>query len=294
MYEKFITAPKPCAPIPVSCTLRHEPDSGIRNHDTGCSQVLTVLQKCSNRSPSLITRMSIFGNLFGQGLARATKLTTDAYGGGRMTPAFTPADAGYDFGKAFVEPMTPDQKEAQKTAIVIAEENKKRMLEEEEKKRLEAKARQEALARQKQQEDAIDQPFKEQMQGQKVALLQQAGQGLEAQKAMQNPDYQLGSGSALRQRRGEIAPEWARMNRAARRLERKGYRDQAGQMFAAAEIERVNSPSMVSQDQRNRMQFMDMELDAKNFEAKKTQNLYDQYMKRKQQREMARFDSMPI
>lgn len=176
---------------------------------------------------------------------------------------------------------------------ITAEEERKRLLDEEAKRVMDEK-RSQALKQAAARSEIADQPFKEQMQGQKVALLQQAGQGLEAQKAMQDPNYQLGSGSALRQRRGEIAPDWARMNRAARRLERKGYREQASQMAGMAEMARLGMPSINTQDQRNRMAFMGMEQEAKTYEKKKTEDLYDQYMRQKKQREAALYNTTVV
>jgi hypothetical protein len=173
---------------------------------------------------------------------------------------------------------------------ITAEEERKRLIQEEAKK---VEAKKAELQRAKEQ-SVQDQPFKEQMQGQKVALLQQAGQGLEAQKAMQDPNYQLGSGSALRQRRGEIAPEWARMNRAARRLERKGYREQASQMAGMAEMSRLGMPTITSQDQRNRMSFMDMERSAKEYEAKRDEDLLNQFLRKRNQKDIASYMSEPI
>lgn len=133
------------------------------------------------------------------------------------------------------------------------------------------------------------QEFQQQMKGREVALRRAAGDGLGAQAAMQDPNYVLGSGSSLRKKPEPLAPEWARMNRASRRLKRQGYLAQAGQMASLAELERLGTPNLMTQDQRNRMTFMGMERDAKEEEQRRQADLYDMYMRKRQQQEL---DSM--
>ncbi len=133
------------------------------------------------------------------------------------------------------------------------------------------------------------QEFQQQMKGREVALRRAAGDGLGAQAAMQDPNYVLGSGSSLRKKPEPLAPDWARMNRASRRLKRQGYLAQAGQMASLAELERLGTPNLMTQDQRNRMTFMGMERDAKEEEQRRQADLYDMYLRKRQQQEL---DSM--
>ena len=74
--------------------------------------------------------------------------------------------------------------------------------------------------------------------------------GIEKQKAMQSDDYVLGSGSALRQTPRELGTFSGAMNRAGRRLQRKGAWGEAQKMFGGAEVERMNEGSRISTPQR--------------------------------------------
>ncbi len=139
-----------------------------------------------------------------------------------------------------------------------------------------------------------DQPFREQMKGREVLLRREAGDLLGAQEQMQDPNYQLGSGSSLRKTPQPIAPEWTKMNRASRRLRRKGFTAQAAQMASMAELERLGTPNLTTQEQRNRMAFMDMERDAKEYDKKKTEDIFDQYMRMRMQKEMGSANTLPI
>lgn len=130
------------------------------------------------------------------------------------------------------------------------------------------------------------QEFQQQMKGREVALRRSSGDLLGAQAAMQDPNYVLGSGSALRQKSQPIAPEWTKMNRAARRLRRQGYEQQAGQMASLAEMERLGTPNITTQEQRNRMNYMDMERDMKSDEQRRQANLYDLYLRKRYQQEI--------
>lgn len=131
-----------------------------------------------------------------------------------------------------------------------------------------------------------DQPFREQMKGREVLLRREAGDLLGAQEQMQDPNYQLGSGSSLRKTPQPLAPDWTRMNRASRRLRRKGFASEAAKMASMAELERLGTPNIATQEQRNRMDFMDMERDAKEYDKKKSEDLYDQYMLKRRQKRM--------
>jgi hypothetical protein len=130
------------------------------------------------------------------------------------------------------------------------------------------------------------QEFQQQMKGREVALRRASGDGLGALNAMQDKNYVLGSGSALRQKPEPIAPEWTKINRAARRLRRQGYTQEAGQMASLAEMERLGTPTIDTQEQRNRMKFMGMEQDAKSEEQRRVGDIFDMYMRKRFQQEI--------
>src|SRR6056300_165207 len=79
---------------------------------------------------------------------------------------------------------------------------------------------------------------------QNVRFQRQYGTGLGTLKAMQDPNYELGSGSALRQPARSIGPASRKFRRAARRLRRQGYGDAAQQMAMAGEVARMQEPSI--------------------------------------------------
>jgi hypothetical protein len=82
---------------------------------------------------------------------------------------------------------------------------------------------------------------------QKVMYNRQFGSGLDTQAAMQDPNYQLGSGSALRQPARSLEKASGAMNRQARALKRKGYMAQAGEMAGMAAQAKLNEPSITRQ-----------------------------------------------
>lgn len=130
------------------------------------------------------------------------------------------------------------------------------------------------------------QEFQQQIKGREVALRRSAGDLLGAQKAMQDPNYVLGSGSSLRKKPEPLAPEWTKLSRSARRLKRQGYMGAAQQMAAAAELERIGSPNIATQDQRSRLMFQDLERDVKTEEKNRQGDLYDLYLRKRNQQEM--------
>jgi hypothetical protein len=75
----------------------------------------------------------------------------------------------------------------------------------------------------------------------------QYGTGLGTLAAMQDTNYELGSGSALRQPARSIGPASGKFRRAARRLRRQGYGAAAQQMAAAGELAHMNKPSIDTQ-----------------------------------------------
>lgn len=79
---------------------------------------------------------------------------------------------------------------------------------------------------------------------QNVMFQRQYGTGLGTLKAMQDPNYELGSGSALRQPARSIGPASGKFRRAARRLRRQGYGSAAQQMAMAGEMARMSEPSI--------------------------------------------------
>ena len=79
--------------------------------------------------------------------------------------------------------------------------------------------------------------------------------GLEKQKAMQSDDYVLGSGSALRRSPRELGTRSGAMNRAGRRLLRKGAAGEAFKMFGAAETQKLSEGSAIqTPEQRKRLE----------------------------------------
>lgn len=79
--------------------------------------------------------------------------------------------------------------------------------------------------------------------------------GLEKQKAMQSDDYVLGSGSALRRSPRELGTRSGAMNRAGRRLLRKGAAGEAFKMFGAAEAQKLSEGSAIqTPEQRKRLE----------------------------------------
>lgn len=173
------------------------------------------------------------------------------------------------------------------------DEERKRLLAQQERIRREEEAKKVAEET-AQAKEMADQPFKQQMKGREVLLRKGAGDLLGSQQAMQDSNYVLGSGSSLRETPQPIAPEWTKINRASRRLRRQGYTDQAAQMAGMGELERIKTPTMTTQEQRSRMSFMDMEQDAKSYEKKKTEDMYDEYMRKKKLKEASSYDTTPI
>jgi hypothetical protein len=190
----------------------------------------------------------------------------------------------------FLAPMMPRMDKKKSLPFdprTVADEEKKRLLEQEERSRKELVADETDTNSNAPDLTADqDQPFREQMKGREVLLRREAGDLLGAQEQMQDPNYQLGSGSSLRKTPQPLAPDWTRMNRASRRLRRKGFAAEAAKMASMAELERLGTPNIATQEQRNRMAFMDMERDAKEYDKKKSEDLYDQYMLKRRQKRM--------
>lgn len=77
--------------------------------------------------------------------------------------------------------------------------------------------------------------------------------GLDRLTAMQDPNYQLGSGSALRQAPRQLGTRSGAMRRAARSLRRVGASAQANQMFGAAAAQKLGEPNIMTEEQRGRV-----------------------------------------
>jgi hypothetical protein len=77
-----------------------------------------------------------------------------------------------------------------------------------------------------------------------VMFQREFGTGLDTYEAMQDPNYVLGSGSALRQPARRLESKSGAMRRAARRLRRQGYGAAAQQMAMGAEVARLGQPSI--------------------------------------------------
>lgn len=81
---------------------------------------------------------------------------------------------------------------------------------------------------------------------QNVMFQKQFGSGLKSLAAMQDPNYELGSGSSLRQPARQIGTKSGALRRAARRLRKQGYGAQAGQFAADAEMLKLTEPSITT------------------------------------------------
>ena len=79
---------------------------------------------------------------------------------------------------------------------------------------------------------------------QKVMFQREFGTGLATLKAMQDPSYEVGSGSPLRQKARPIGPASGKFRRASRRLRRQGYGPAAQQMAMRGEMARMEEPSI--------------------------------------------------
>lgn len=77
--------------------------------------------------------------------------------------------------------------------------------------------------------------------------------GLDRLAAMQDTKYQLGSGSALGQAPRQLGTRSGAMRRAARSLRRVGATTQANQMFSDAATQKLNEPSIMTEEQRGRV-----------------------------------------
>jgi len=79
---------------------------------------------------------------------------------------------------------------------------------------------------------------------QNVMYQKEFGSGLDALAAMQDPNYEVGSGSSLLKPARSIGPRSGGFRRASRRLRRQGYGAAAQQMAMAGEIARMGESSI--------------------------------------------------
>jgi hypothetical protein len=77
--------------------------------------------------------------------------------------------------------------------------------------------------------------------------------GLDRLASMQDPNYQLGSGSSLRKSPRELGTRSGAMRRAARSLRRVGASEQANQMYGVAAAQKLGEPNIMTQEQRGRL-----------------------------------------
>lgn len=128
-----------------------------------------------------------------------------------------------------------------------------------------------------------DKAFDAQMAAAKVMQARQYGSGLEANAAMQNPDYELGSGSALRQGPRQIGTASGAMRREARKLRKEGYMGAAQKMaLDASQVGLAEGSAITSEAQRGRMSGQRIEAaEAAYNTGKAMRDFTDAYKKRK-------------
>jgi hypothetical protein len=120
---------------------------------------------------------------------------------------------------------------------------------------------------------------------QNVMFQRQYGTGLGTLAAMQDPKYELGSGSALRQPSRPIGPASGRFRSASRRLRRQGYGAAAQQMAMAGELARMREPSIDTPALRGQRMLQKMTTGK---EARKQDALLSTIEKRNKEREERR------
>jgi len=104
-----------------------------------------------------------------------------------------------------------------------------------------------------------------------------AKSGLGRLAAMQDTDYQLGSASSLRQAPRQLGTRSGAMRRAARSLRRAGAMGEANKMFGAAAAQKLDEPSIMTQEHRGRLQErqkQSMDLMARNQEMARQTDAY--------------------
>lgn len=90
---------------------------------------------------------------------------------------------------------------------------------------------------------------------QNVMFKKEFGSGLDALAAMQDPNYELGSGSSLLKPARSIGPASGKFRRAARRLARDGDRSGAARMRLAGEMVRMGEPAIDTPAARGQRMF---------------------------------------
>lgn len=90
---------------------------------------------------------------------------------------------------------------------------------------------------------------------QNVLFKKEFGSGLDALAAMQDPNYELGSGSSLLKPARSIGPASGKFRRAARRLARGGDRAGAARMRLAGEMVRMGEPAIDTPAARGQRMF---------------------------------------
>jgi hypothetical protein len=116
------------------------------------------------------------------------------------------------------------------------------------------------------------------------------GTGLDTFQAMQDPSYQLGSGSSLSQPARKIGTKSGDMRRAARRLRRKGYGSQAGQMALASEMQRLEEPNIRRPEDRAMEMAGRMQMGREAQKQQDLQSKYNEYVSRILDKRMGEMD----
>ena len=81
-----------------------------------------------------------------------------------------------------------------------------------------------------------------------VMLARASGRGLEAGKIMQDPNYELGSGSSLRQAPRQLGTQSGRIKRLAREARKQGYSGAANQLFSAYAAQKLGEGSAITRE----------------------------------------------
>jgi len=126
---------------------------------------------------------------------------------------------------------------------------------------------------------------------QNVMVQREFGTGLGTFQAMQDPSYQLGSGSSLRQPARKIGTKSGDMRRAARRLRKRGYTSQAGQMALAAETQRLSEPDIRRPEDRAMEMAGRMQMGREAQKQQDLQSKYNEYISRLLDKRMSDMDN---
>lgn len=113
---------------------------------------------------------------------------------------------------------------------------------------MDAAAAAERAATQPTQPAQREDPFARERAAQNVMFQRQHGSGLDTLAAMQDPNYEIGTGGALQQAPRQIGTKSGAMRREARRLRKQGYTAQAGQLAGAAARQKLMEGSAIKKE----------------------------------------------